>query len=693
MPIRAEVDGVGIMEFPDGTDPAVIQMTVKRVIARGTPEQRYRGLTGENLPPPRNALSSVAHGGIDAAEGIAQIAARGATALGLPPGSDYPFIASPDIVEQRTNEARSAVDKALGVPSPQGMDFLRAGSGAALVSPYMGPVGTAPTMLGRAGQAARAGAIQGGAQPVEGATDGKDFLKTKMFQAGTGAVFGGVSQPALEFGTQGVASLANAAANRARGAVQDTSENTAALIAAQTLAQQGVKFNTLAEDVQKSLIKDVQEALKKYGGVNPAALGRQADFKALEIDPLKPWVTRDPVEWGRYKNLEGSRDAGEPLIQARAALDRQLMNRIEGLRGGNAGDSYQAGTIAGNALKRSHDAAKDKVAGLYDTFHRLAPDVTLDGTRLTSEIYKSIDAQRAMRFLPQGLKDELDDIALGKTPATPSVLYQLQKLASRESRKGGNEGYAAGVVSRGIDDELARFSDEFKVVGPEMAQAAGALKQARAAHRELKMSEEAIPALRDVAEGKYAAEDFFNRYILGGDVKEVAAMWSKTGSEVKQAARSQLIDFLKQKAAGSGADDAAVFRQGNFTEALGSPGMKQKIQILLGEKGLAEIQRIQRAGESAIRTPAGARYNTSGTAAELMNLARRGAGVPVLGPMVAEPMQKLMAQQQAAGMARPASVGAGLMDPFLEEILRRARQGSGLLSPAVGGLMASEFSK
>lgn len=47
MPVQAQVEGVGTLEFPDGTDPAVVQATVKRVIAqRGT-----NAPAGETKPP------------------------------------------------------------------------------------------------------------------------------------------------------------------------------------------------------------------------------------------------------------------------------------------------------------------------------------------------------------------------------------------------------------------------------------------------------------------------------------------------------------------------------------------------------------------------------------------------------------------------------------------------------------------
>ncbi len=50
--IRAEVDGIGTLEFPAGTDPAVIQQTVKRVIA-----ERSKPAPKPEAPKQDSALS------------------------------------------------------------------------------------------------------------------------------------------------------------------------------------------------------------------------------------------------------------------------------------------------------------------------------------------------------------------------------------------------------------------------------------------------------------------------------------------------------------------------------------------------------------------------------------------------------------------------------------------------------------
>lgn len=702
MPIRAEVEGVGTLEFPDGTDPAVIQATVKRAVAGRyqTPSQRR----GENMdermaraPQPRNFSSSIAHGGIDTAEAFAQIASHGATALGLPQGSNYPFVASPKIVEESANQARELVNRKLGEPNSGGLDIARGLSSGILKMPYLGGVGTAPTMLGRTAQAVRAGGIGGALTPVKnsGEQSGLDFLKDKTFQAGTGAAIGGVAQPALEFGAAGVQNIANRALSRAKGAVSDLSDDAARKIAESALRQQGVAFDGLERNVQQSILADVKEAMKKYGGVNASALSRQADFRALDVDPLQPWVTRDPVQWGQYKNLEMAKDAGEPLIQARAALDRKLVDRLGKLRGpGNTGDAYESGRVIEEGFRAAHGKAKDNVTALYDKFSATAPNVSADPKRMVDTILDSVERDALGDFLGP-LKNLINDFATGKRPTTPDSLYRAQQVANAVVRKGGPEAMAARKIVEGIDNELEQMGRDMSAVGPEMAQAAEILQKARRAHRSIKMAEEAVPALKAVANGEFAAEDFFTKYVLGGDVKEVAAMWANSSDKMKQAARSQIADYLKKVASGGGAEDAAVFRQGRFTELLESPGMNQKIQIILGNKGLEEVKRIGRAAESAIRTPAGTRYNTSGSAMEMMNLLRRSTGFPVVGPMVTEPLQKLLTQQQAANMGRTSasSVGRGVLDPFYEEILRRSRMGAGLLSPMVGAGVAGELSR
>jgi hypothetical protein len=692
MPIRAEVEGLGVLEFPDGTDPAVIRQTVTAQLKQQSLQSRQSALyKGGNMPPERNFTSSALHGAIDSGEAVGQMVGHAATAMGLPPGSDYPFVASPDVVKASAAKAREGVNSRFGQPNAGGMDLVRTLSSGALAVPLQGPVGTAGTMVGRGLQAARAGAVQGAMQPVEDSGNALEFLGKKGLQGGAGAAIGGVMNPALEMGASGVQNIANKVLSRANGAIKDTSDQAAVAFAREALEKQGVAFDSLQKSVQQSILSDVKNALKKYGGVNSAALARQSDFKALGVDPLEPWVTRDPVQWGQYKNLEMAKDAGEPLIRARAELDAKLTQRLQGLAG-NTGDAYESGQIVGKGFAASHARVKDRVTSLYDQFRATAPNVSADPKRLTDTILDSVEKDALGDFLGP-LRNLVNDFATGKRPTTPDSLYRAQQVANAIVRKGGPEGMAARRVAEGIDNELEQMARDMSAVGPEMGQAATLLKQARAAHRQIKHAEESMPALKAVAEGTFAPEDFFNKYVLGGDVREVAKMWANSDSEMRGAVRSQIVDHLKKAAVGGSGE--GPFRQGNFTQAISAPGMRQKIEIVIGKAGIEEVQRIARAAESAIRTPAGARYNTSGSAMEMMNLLRRSGGIPGVGPMITEPLHKAGQQMQAGGLMNPgaSAIGQGLLDPFYEEILRRSRQGAGLLSPFAAGGSVGEFSR
>lgn len=627
---------------------------------------------------PMGAMGSFIRGVRDPIDKGAAIAVRVANALGLAPDSEVARVEGINKAAEQDFQQNWRSGNAPQLDVPRMLGF------GAVTGLATAPGKIAPTLLGRMGQAGKAGAVGGAASRIDNAKDNKDFFLRTAGQAGIGGVAGFLGQPIVEGAASGIAKLAAGVVNRGagavRGAIGDLSDEAARKIAAESLAKNGVRFDTLNSSVQKSLANEVKEAMKRYGGVNAAALARQADFDELGIDPLKAWVTRDPIDFGRVKNLEAT-DAGDVLKRKSADLSRTLVDRLEGMRGVNTGDQFQSGSRVGAALSKAHGAAKDRVTALYDQFRNTAPNVSADPKRLGDTIMDSVEKDALGDFLGP-LKNLINDFTTGKRPTTPDSLYRAQQVANAVVRRGGPEGMAARKIVDAIDNELEQMGRDMSAVGPEMAQAANLLKKARSAHRELKMAEESIPALKAVAEGNYAAEDFLGKYIVGADVREVAAMWSKVGGkEVKDAARSQLIDALKTAAMN---DPTKPFKADSFRKLVSSPGMAQKIEIILGSGGKSLVERINRAATSAISIPAGARYNTSGTAMELMNMSRR---LPVIGPLVSEPISGL-ANEVAANAAQKAGArafGQGFINPESEEMLRLLRRGSGLLAPMIGG--------
>src|SRR5260221_14161553 len=92
MSVHAQVEGVGTLEFPDGTDPSVVQATVKKVIAsRGAPAapkpaEPYRS---SNALEHADIAASVVTGGVGSlAGGLVKAGGYANPATAHPPGPE-----------------------------------------------------------------------------------------------------------------------------------------------------------------------------------------------------------------------------------------------------------------------------------------------------------------------------------------------------------------------------------------------------------------------------------------------------------------------------------------------------------------------------------------------------------------------------------------------------------------------------
>lgn len=99
MSVHAQVDGVGTLEFPDGTDPAVIQSTVKKVIAqKGAPAPTPHAT--HSLAADADIAASVVSGGIASlAGGVVKAGAAANKALGILDGDKFDFEHGTDKLE------------------------------------------------------------------------------------------------------------------------------------------------------------------------------------------------------------------------------------------------------------------------------------------------------------------------------------------------------------------------------------------------------------------------------------------------------------------------------------------------------------------------------------------------------------------------------------------------------------------
>ena len=692
MPIYAEVEGIGKLEFPDGTDPSVIQATVKRVV-QSRQQQASESKTDVMGGVKDSWLGGMVRGIRDPIDAGAQMLTRGLESV-APAGSSFESFmrGQRENVEGINKEAERDYRQNWRRGEDTGLDLGRVGGNIlATAAIPTGAVGTAATMLGRAGQAARAGGVMGLMQPVNDPQSAKDFWSQKAGQGVTGAVVGGVAGPALEVGGKGLAKGAGWLAEKGRAAGANLTGETSEAAIRRILTQQGIKLGEMDEGARRALIADAQAAMKKYGGLEPKALARKADFDALGFkEPLQPWITRDPVAFTQAENLAGVKGAGDALAYTKSRLNEALKRKIDDLRPVGSGDAFASGQQAVKGITAVENAQKAAVDKLYTTFREIAPDVQGNGARFVDRVSTALDDQMVGGQLPTDFVARLQKIAAGKFPLTPSTLYQMQKAASAQNK--GNP--ALAIFKKAVDDEFMAMAEE---MGPRVGVAADVLKAARTAARQRFMAQEAVPALKAAADGRLEPERFFRDYVQGGSVSEVAAMWQALKGEgaARDAVRAQLADMLRKSAIGSSSIEEGVVSQAGLTRLLDQPGMKQKLQIILGPKALADVERVARAAENAIKQPAGSKVNNSNTSAALMSLFNRGAGIPMLGPLVAAPLRDAAQQMQAASLAKAGpSAFARRVDPWAnQELQDTTKRLAGLLGGASGLLASGNLSR
>jgi hypothetical protein len=156
------------------------------------------------------------------------------------------------------------------------------------------------------------------------------------------------------------------------------------------------------------------------------------------------------------------------------------------------------------------------------------------------------------------------------------------------------------------------------------AEAVGAFNEARAAAAQRFGTIDANPALRAVVNGDAVPDNFFKRYVLNGNVGDVNSLLGLVPDQGAQL-RSQVVDYLKQKALNGASDEIGTFSQSAFNKALNSLG-DAKLNALFPADQVARLRQIGRVAANVQAQPAGSAVNNSNTGAAVMNLLSQMGG-------------------------------------------------------------------
>lgn len=643
MAITAELHDGTRLEFPDGTDPAVIQATVKKVMSGQVgPKTDPVVAAGNAIMEVPRQVGLTARAGIKGALALPGMVVDAATGI-YNAGSD---LVRGKGVGERFKTSASVLDNALtrlGLSEPtnaservvQDAASLMAGAGSlAKWADVLGRGATGITKTALQQMAARPGVqiagaagsgTAGGSVREAGGGPGAQFIA-----ALAGGLAGGVAADKL-------VSAGNAAGNALRSlATPKTEQVRAADQQIQLVLERGgVDWSQIPERVRQGLRQEVGQALNTGQPLNTDAVRRLVVFRQTGTTPTVGQLTQDPGMITREMNLaKTGANSTDPGLQRLPGIQNQntarLLSQLDDAGAANAPTAPNAARSVIESLDSTLTREQANIGGLYnaarDSSGRSLP---LNGGIFNQRASQLLDEANVGSFLPADIRNKLNAMAGGKGGYELNVnsAEQLKTSIGRLQRNSsdGNVRMALGLVRQALDEtplydpkvNPGNLPAPHGSVPPSTA-AAGeasmrAFGEARSANRALMQRIEGNPALRAVYEG-VEPDQFAQRYIVGkaATARDVQALRDELSPQASESVRGYLAGYLRDKATG-GDRDVVKFGGKAYRDAFRD--IEEKLGAFFSPEEVAQLRAIGETAKYMQAQPAGSAVNNSNSGA------------------------------------------------------------------------------
>lgn len=627
MTITAELHDGTRLEFPDGTDPAVIQRTVKSVMAQNAPQAQAAQEAGSTLREIPRQLGLTARYGLEGLAQAGDIIHEPIRALVNIGSGDQPR-AGKSLLQMA-----SGLSDTLGLPSPEGANERVVGDATRMVAGAGG-------LAGAAGRAANATsgvtqrvmqqmAANPGKQAVSMATGG--LAGGSVREAGGGpveqfmAALGGglIGGYGADLGQKGVNALRSLLTPRATQ-LQNADQQIALV-----LERQGINWQDVPERIRQSMRAEAAQAMSTGSQLNGDALRRLLVMQRAGVTPTVGQLTQDPGLITREMNLaKTGANSTDPSLQRLAGLQNQntatLLRQLDDAGAGRAPQPADAGAAVVRNLEGVANSARGEINNLYsaarDTAGRSLP---LEGGTFTARASQLLDDAMVGGALPSGVQNTLNRIATGEVPLTVEIAEQLKTQIGKLQRASndGQARMALGLVRQALDDApLMRGQNPGGLpgqVGNAGQEAIDAFNLARSANRQFMGRVESSPALKAAMEGA-EPDQFVSKYVLSKQASagDVQMLRNDLTPETAQIVRDSIVKHLRDAATGS-TDDITKFSNASYRKALRDIG-DQKLSAFFSQEELQLLKDLGDAAKYMQAQPAGAAVNNSNSGAMLI---------------------------------------------------------------------------
>lgn len=463
----------------------------------------------------------------------------------------------------------------------------------------VGPAAT--TMTGKLGNAALR--LAGGAT-VGGAATGMVNPEDAAMGAGVGAAFGAVS-PLAEKAISPLAKLLRKPDASKQSAMAFNAADDAINRAAQDL---GISPNQIPADTKQYLMQQVMQAFKQGKQIDPAALLREQDFKALGINPLQGQITRDPAQFAMERNLRGV----SPEIQGRLTEQNAALQRVFGQPAAAAEEQVSAGRGMIEALRQQDEASRAGISALYKQARESAgKDLELPMQGLAQDFANTLDSFGDK--VPSGVRNQFKKFGLDG--GTQSKLYTVEEADKLLKVINANQSNDPAVNAA-----LSQLRNAVKNSVLQVDESGGVFAPAVKAAKERFAALDKNPALKAVAEGGAIPDNFVDKFLVKGRSDEVKALAEalKNSPDQFSQAKAQIAEDIRRAAFGENIAGDSALRPEMLAKKLRDLGT-EKMRAFFSPEEMERYNTALRVASYIEKHPNAAPVNTSNTlVAQLM---------------------------------------------------------------------------
>lgn len=465
------------------------------------------------------------------------------------------------------------------------------------------------------------------------------------------SVLGGVAAP-------GAVAGANAGANRVRGLVdslRDVKPPQVNIQITNAIEQAGYNPKSIPKSVMNLLESDAAAALR-LGNLSPDAMRRLVDYRLVGATPARANLTLNPVDITRQQNLAkiGANSSSQKLQDLAMRQNDNtgtLLRNLNEMGANTADDAFAAGQRVIGGLEKTAGRRQGEINAAYtNARNQTGLDAQIDPAAFTQRAGDLLKQNLLEGALPPDVRRILNDAATGKMPLNVSTAEQVKTAIGnlQRSTADGSTRKALGLVRQALDDAplMQGQGDE----------AIKAFNLARTLNRNWRGLVEKTPALQAIEDG-VQPDKFVQQYIIQGtgkaNVMDVARLKNavKDSPKAMQAIREQIAAHLKSKATSGKPDEAMLFSQSGYNNALSAIG-ERKLRMFFTPEEITRMKAVGRVAMYEQVQPSGSAVNNSNTAG--MAIGRLFDGilnkVPFGEAAISGPTRNIVTSLQAGGM-------------------------------------------